>query len=129
MSLLRKQIRKRIISTLVGRTNARERVRANRGEVTWGENLPSISVYFKGESEITEIQTAPRKMRRHLELEVECIVSGQDGEEISDNMDDLTEQVERCLSVDDSVGGCANDIILAKDKGFVGLNSRTLLSF
>jgi len=111
MSLLRMAIRKQAIKFLKGRTNAGSNVRANRSETNWQENLPGINVYTRGEVN-TEMNQAPRRLRRNLELEVEIIDEGSDGEEISDKLDILAEQVERCLSVDDSLGGCADDIIL-----------------
>jgi hypothetical protein len=112
VSFLRKQIRHAIIRRLLGQTAARERVRENRGETNWQENLPAINVYFKGEPTIIDQDEAPRRIDRRLELEVEILVTGKDGEEISDRLDDLAEQVERCLSIDDSIEGCADDIIL-----------------
>lgn len=113
MSEVRKQIRKQVILLLKGRTDAGSNVRENRGEVNWGENLPAINVYFRGEPAIAERDQSPRTMNRLLEMEIECLTFGQDGEEISDKLDDLSEQVERCLSVDDTLGGCADDILLS----------------
>lgn len=111
MSALRKAIRKEIVRRLKGRTAAGSRVRANRGEVNWQENLPGINVYVRGET-LEELTNAPRAMRRFLDVEIEIIDEGQDGERLSDQLDDLAEQVERCLSVDDSINGCADDILL-----------------
>jgi len=112
MSTLRKQIRKNIIQTLLGNTAAGDQVRENRGEPTWQENLPSIDVYFRGEPTITQGDETPRRMTRFLEMEVEIKAEGNDGEQLSDRLDDMAEQVERALSVDDSVDGCADDIVL-----------------
>lgn len=111
MSLVRMQIRKELISVLSGRTVAKDRVRFNRGEVNWDENLPAINLYFRGE-QIDQNTESPREMKRSLQLEIELLTHGVDGEELSDRLDEFAEQVERCLSVDDSIGGCASDIFI-----------------
>jgi hypothetical protein len=111
LSLKRKQIRKEILRILTGRTLVKDRIRFNRAEKNWGENLPAITLFFRGET-IEEMDQAPRRMKRNLTLEVEIITFGADGEELSDRMDDLCEQVEQVLSVDDSLGGTADDILL-----------------
>lgn len=108
---LRKQIRENIVGLLAGRTRAGRNVRANRGEVHESETLPAISVYL-GPENITPMDSAPRRISRIMETRVELIDSGSDLGELSDKLDDLAEQVEVCLSVDDSLGRCADDIIL-----------------
>jgi hypothetical protein len=110
LSALRKEIRKFLVGVLKGRTRAGNNVRENRSEVNWQENLPAINLYFRSE-EIEELNESPRTLRRRLAMDVEIIDDGRDGEELSDKLDDLAEQVETCLALDDSIGGCADDII------------------
>ena len=112
MSFSRKKIRKEILKLLVGKTAAKDRVRFNRAEKNWGENLPAITLFFRGEV-VEQTDEAPRRMKRNLSLEVEVITYGEDGECLNDRMDELCEQVEQALSIDDSLAGSANDILLA----------------
>ena len=112
MSARRKAIRKAIVKRLKGRTRAKDNVRANRSERNWMEYLPAINVYTRGETDISELSSAPRLLRRPINVEIEIIDSGDDGDDISDKLDDLAEDVERYLSRDDSLGDTASDILL-----------------
>lgn len=110
MSLVRKQTRKNIMKFLVGRTDARERVTFGKATKQWGENLPSLTLQWRGEVDEKSNQS-PKRIKRNLQLEIELTVgSHKDEEDLNDQLDDLAEQVERCLSVDSSLGGCVNDI-------------------
>lgn len=111
MSSKRKQIRKNVVSRLHIIKDFKGRIVANRSDPNWQENLPALNIYMRGEA-VTEHSQAPRRMKRLLEMDIEIIASGRDGEELSDKLDNLAESVERCLSVDDTLGGCADDILL-----------------
>ena len=114
MSTRRKNIRKAIINLLMGRTEAGENVRSNRGEVNWEENLPAVNLYFRGEETDKEASQAPRMLRRVITFEAELLAKGEDGTDISDRLDDLCEEVEIYLSVDDSLQKTADDITLTR---------------
>ena len=111
MSEHRKQIRKAMVKILLGRTLARENVFANRSLVNPSEGLPGINLYFTSEA-LDEHSSAPRKMKRTLNCDIEVIVDGKTDDEVSDRLDDLLEQIERCLSADDTLRGTASDCIL-----------------
>lgn len=112
MSLLKKQVRKNIVKILKqAKTFAGQNVRSSRSEKNWVENLPGINLYFRGDV-TEELDQAPRRLKRNWPMEVELIAKGPDGEILNDIMDDFAEQIEQCLSVDDSIGDCANDIVL-----------------
>lgn len=111
MSRKRKEIRKAVVKALKGRTRAGDRVRANRSEVNWQQTLPHVNIYFRGE-DVQETDQAPRLLKRVINMEVEIIDEGRDGDELSDKLDDLSEQVEAALSVDDSLQCTADDIVL-----------------
>ena len=113
MGLQRKLIRKHIKKVLFGQTKAGSRVTSNRSETNWQENLPAINLYYQGEPTIEEISQAPRMLKRLINLEVEIIAEGRDDEEVSDNLDDLSEEIEICLSKDDSLDNLVSDIILS----------------
>lgn len=113
MSERRKDIRKQVMRLLKGRTAAKSNVVVNRSETNWQENLPAINLYFRGE-QVIEKDQAPRLMKRIIELEVEIIDEGRDGDELTDKLDDLCEQVEQCLSNDDSLRDTADDILLVR---------------
>lgn len=112
MSLVRMQIRKNLVSILMGRTDAKHCVFFNRTKQTWAENLPAMNMYFRGEPEINEYSQAPRQLLRVLQLEIEIIADGNSDDEAADKIDCICEQVENLLSIDDSLGGCADDIVL-----------------
>lgn len=116
MSEKRKNIRKAIMKILNGRTAARDNVTANRGTVNWQENLPAINVYMRGENAAEEDEYAkvPRLLKRVIDLEIEIIDEGRDGEELSDKLDDLCEEVEVALSRDDSLLNTCDDIVLMR---------------
>lgn len=109
----RKAIRKQIVKILKGRTDAGEHVRAGRSETNWQETLPHVNVYIRGEDiQDDELAQAPRLLRHILNLEIEIIADGRDGEELLDRLDDLDDQVQICLSKDDTLDCTADDIIL-----------------
>lgn len=122
MSAVRKQIRKNLVSILKGRTDAKNCVFFNRTKLTQQESLPVINMYFRGEPEISEYSEAPRVMDRVLQLEVEVIADGRTEDEASDQIDDLCEQVEDLLSRDDTIGNCADDILLSSISDIEGVS-------
>jgi len=112
VSAKRKEIRKELVKLLRGRTRAQSNVRANRSEANWFENLPAINIYMRNE-ELEETDQAPRRLTRNLFVEIEIVDKGKDGDELSDKIDDRCEQVERILSIDDTLSDKANDIVLS----------------
>jgi len=98
-----------MLAILNKRTDAGERVFASPTLVDWEENLPVINLHFRGE-EIKDTETAPRFLNRVLNVEAEIIAEGNTDEELSDQLDDLCEQLEDLLSRDDSLRDTCDDI-------------------
>lgn len=122
MSLVRMQIRKNLVSILKGRTDAGQNVFFNRTKMTWQESTSVINMYFRGEPEITEYSQAPRQLRRVLQLEVEVITDGISDDDASDKLDCICEQIEALLSLDDTIGNCADDIVLLSVSDIEGVS-------
>lgn len=116
------QIRKNLETILKGRTDAGHRVFFSRTKLNWQENLPAINLYFRGEPEISQYSEAPRQMNRVIQFEVEIIADGNSDEETSDKIDCLCEQVESLLSLDDTIGNCADDIVLQSVSDIEGVS-------
>jgi len=119
--LLRKNIRKRVVQILKGKTDAKNRVRPNASTKIKAEQLPVILVYPQSES-ISEFNQAPRELERELTLAIEIVATGSevDGEgqtvstkkSLEDQLDDIAEQIECEMSRDDTLGGVADMSIL-----------------
>lgn len=112
----RTTIRKAIAKILKGKTAAGDRVFTNQSTPSWDGELPCIKLYPRSE-DATEFATAPRELKRIIELSVEIKVSGPEDPEsekptVEDQLDDLCEQIECELSRDDTVNNTADDIIL-----------------
>lgn len=103
----RKQIRDAIVTALVGKTGAGERVYPSRVR-PWREKLlPAMGVYLTSESADHE-DSAPRAYRRRADIVVE-IVAGAD-ERLDDLLDAEAQRVENALLPDPELGGLVADL-------------------
>lgn len=117
MSLIRKEIRAKIVEILLNKTDAQYRVFPSRILPVWEQELPAILVYAN--SDTREIDSQPKRYRVDLQVVIQVIqkVSSK----IDDELDLLGSQVEYQLDQDYSLGGLVEDIIhtsseLAMDK-------------
>ena len=111
MIALRTKVRRHILKQLKGRTRAGDNVVSNRSTDSWEEHLPAISLYFKSES-LDDLDEAPVRMKRTMNLEIECIDKGHEGESLSDRLDFIGEQVENILTIDDMQNGLVDHTTL-----------------
>lgn len=103
MSLRRAEIRRAVVALLKGKTQAEERVFANRSKDPQVEEIPCININYRSE-DTTELTTAPKRKGRDLVLGIEIIATGDDEDQASDLMDAMCEQVECILTRDDTLG-------------------------
>lgn len=97
MSVRITQIRKKAIELLKGISKAEDRVFSNVVTPVWEEKeLPAICVYTRSE-EVTELQQAPKAVKRVLTLSIEIKARGPElGDELKDGkipIDDCLEQI------------------------------------
>ena len=115
MAHQRKLIRQWLATQLAAAgTNAGARVTSTRIEPNKGTQLPAISVYTLGDE--TDLgnseQTAPRELKRSINLEIAMFVGGRDSLPADDQVDDLCEQVEAFMDANRWLGGHASNSIL-----------------
>lgn len=96
MSLLRKYLRTEVANRLMGNTIAESRVTTNRGNAVWDEEVPALAIYCRRE-DVEKLNTSPIRLRRACLIAVELYVGETKGKNISDQIDDLCEQVEQIL--------------------------------
>lgn len=110
MTLERKIIRNKCKELLLGRTAAGDSVFINRSNPFWHENLPSISIYTRTESNIEQFSQQPRQYKRFLELGIEIVVAGETEEIATDRLDELAAEIEDVLTTDHTLDCTASDI-------------------
>lgn len=115
MAHQRKLIRQWLATQLAAAgTNAGVRVTSTRIEPNKSTQLPAISIYTLGDE--TDLgnseQTAPRELKRSINLEIAMFVGGKDSSPADDQIDDLCEQVEAFMDVNRWLGGHASESIL-----------------
>jgi hypothetical protein len=106
MAHQRKSIRDEIAAALVGKTDAGDRVYANRVLPHRKLRLPAISIYTLSES-ATDNLSAPREYQRKMVLAVEAAVSSLD--DVDDTVDVLAEQIEIAMDAEPTFGGVCSD--------------------
>lgn len=105
----RAEIRKRVVETLRDRTDVADRVFSNRARQLWPEELPAIMVYTRTES-ASEFGSAPRTLKREIRLAVEVVAKAD--EDLDDELDRISEQVEALIGSDDTLGGTVADVVI-----------------
>lgn len=113
MSLERKKIRDYIVSTLKGKTDARDRVFSSRTVANWTNNLPAINVYTTDE-DINELNQAPRILKRMMTVRFEIAVSCSEEGKAADDLDRIMQQLEDVLEVDFRLGKRCDDLMLKR---------------
>jgi len=115
MSKKRKDIRNEVVSVLK-RANIviAANILANRSIPYESKLLPAISVYTRADEVAGEFSSAPRLLKKSLELIVEVVLQDQKDDVAADRLDDLCEKVEDYLSSDDSLNGKCDDIYLSR---------------
>jgi hypothetical protein len=106
----RQLIREAVCAQLVAADTAAEsRVFETRIIPIRQPELPAIAVYTLEES-VEESGSAPRELKRVLQLMVEGAATGAD---IDDTLDDLALEIERAMHSDETFGGTASDALMA----------------
>jgi hypothetical protein len=115
MAHQRKLIRDNRVAALKNATAAGMRVFPTRLDPLKPTELPAISVYtLSEETDEASADTAPREIKRTLELEVRLWVAHSDGVHLDDAVDALAEQVEAVMDADRYFGGTVSDSYLKK---------------
>lgn len=108
----RQAIREAVKAQLLNRTAAGARVFESRTVPFQRLELPAIAVYTLSES--VEIEgTAPRELKRTMELAIEAHVSVRPDTTVDDALDALAEEIERAMHADQTLGGTAGDAVLS----------------
>lgn len=113
----RTMIRAALADRLRGATDAEDRVYLNPTTLLRNRQprLPAIAIMMLGETvDDASYQTAPREITRLLDISVCAYVSGNGGEELSDRLDEIAEQIEAAISADDSLGCGVDDCVLVE---------------
>jgi hypothetical protein len=109
MSAMRKSIRDYVVAALKSaETAAGDNVIAGRSTPEWAEYLPAISVYY-GQETAEEWLSAPKEIKRQLQINVAAWVDGETEGDAIDALDALAEEIETVLFVDDSLGRMVED--------------------
>jgi hypothetical protein len=117
MSHQRTAIRHKVIELLTREpspgtwpTMAESRVNSTRVTPYWESELPAINVY-NGTDRADVFNQAPRQLRHDFSLIVECVADAlADG--LDDTLDAMAREVERVISINDTLEGEAADILL-----------------
>lgn len=121
----RKLIRKAVVALLVGANTAAEsRVFPTRVPPIRKTELPAIAVYTEDEeTDQDSMTTAPRELKRDVDMSIELFVANSDGYSIDDAMDDLAEQVEAAMNGNRYLSGTASESVLAATESGVAEGS------
>ena len=114
----RKLIRHAIKAQLVNQTLAGARVFTTRFVSMKASIVPYVCIYTLQEAVDPEsVKTAPRELKRLMDMIIELTIKATDqivsdnGGNIDDALDDFADQVERRISVDDTLKGLASDVV------------------
>ena len=120
----RKQIRDKVVSLLIGKTDAGNKIFPSRGRPVEEQAFPAIQVYANAES--SEIwQEAPREYERKLSLAIQITAKADDS--LEDVLDQLALQVEDVLRQDHTLGELCRDVILTGTELTLNQNGDTLI--
>ncbi|OGQ23516.1 MAG: hypothetical protein A3I05_01100 [Deltaproteobacteria bacterium RIFCSPLOWO2_02_FULL_44_10] len=120
----RKQIRDKIVSLLMGKTDAGNNIFPSRVRPLEEQSLSSIQVYANSES--SEIwQEAPREYERKLSLSIQITAKADEG--LENTLDIIAEQVEDLLRQDHTLGELCRDVILTGTELTIHENGDTLI--
>lgn len=117
MSHQRTLIRQKVIELLTRQkttgeypTAAETRVMSTRVTPFWESELPAINVY-NGTDRADAFDQAPRRLKHDFSLIVECVADAtSDG--LDDMLDTIARDVERVISINDTLEGECADILL-----------------
>lgn len=134
--LIKSKVKAAIKKAIFSKTDAGKSVFVSRSIPTQHEEAeaqPVILIYSRGES-IDRFEEAPKSYKRRVDIAIECIVTGDDGEDLDLKLEQLGEQVEDCMEIDETLGGVANFLELAGSDYTLDSNSQSptgilLLSF
>lgn len=110
----RRLIRDAAKAALLSETAAGTRVVTSR-RIPWRPSqLPGIGIYTLEETtDPASAQTAPRELKRHLELAIEAFIRA-DEDTFDDELDAIAREIEVAIAADDTLGGTASDCWLTK---------------
>ena len=98
MSLQRKKIRDEWVETIrAAKTLAGRNIVANRANKNWHEDLPAVNIYPESEISGEIFENAPIRMKRTLQIAIECIVQGKNEKVAADELDLLMDQIEQAI--------------------------------
>lgn len=112
LKLAKRRMKEFVKSALIGKTDAADRVFIGRSVPTQTEDLPVLLIYSTGEN-VSRFNEAPKNYQRNMNLLVECIVAGNDDDDLDIKMETLAEKVETILENDETLGGIANKLELS----------------
>lgn len=108
----RKLIRQAVAAQLAGQTAAGARVFRSRMVPLKRVELPAIAIYTPEEEADFETDSAPRELKRTLQLYIESAADGTG--DVDDVLDDLAEQIEAAMDADDTLDGNASSSVLTR---------------
>ncbi len=94
-------IRHAVVALLLGQTAAATRVYAARQLPVRKGELPAVMVFTNRDPvDPDSADTAPRELRRRLELVIDALVAGVDGAALEDALDAIALQIETAMAAD-----------------------------
>jgi hypothetical protein len=111
----RKLIRQAAVAVTTNATVAGARVYGTRVAPIRKTGLPAIAVYTEDEEvDQDSATTAPRELKRNLDLVFEAFVAHTDALAVDDAMDDIAEQIEAAMDANRYLNGTAGESILVR---------------
>lgn len=111
----RQIIRQAVLGQLLQKTSAEDRVFKTRAVPWRQQQLPAISIYA-GDEEVDPASrnTAPRELKRTVELTIEAVISLAADGDLDDALDAIALEIERAVHADPTFGGAASDSLLVR---------------
>lgn len=101
--LARNAIRKAVQAALKGRTSAGDSVFVSQVGSSDAGDLPKILISTVNES-VEVFDLSPKRYKRSVDILVECLVDGDDEDDMSQRAETLSDQVEQVLEKNEQLG-------------------------
>jgi len=111
---LRTQIRQAIHEIVLGLPSVGQNVFLSRRVPLAEEHIPAICIYTLSEESGPDTMGGSRRMRRILDVGVECLTFDTDA--LDDELDQMAYEVEEAIATDYTLGGLVYDTIITNTR-------------